>query len=280
MSALKLRNSLVAWLLGVLCAVTLFDRGLAEWVALGLIVLAGIPHGAFDVRVAQRRWGNTFQARVAIVLGYLLSGIAMSALCLCWPAVGLGVFVAISVLHFGEGEGRIFGSRTGVAIGFSAILLPIALHPVEAGEYLSYFLAAQLFEGLLPTLRLLAAVTLLGGCCVSLRCIVNQRYTEHGWELLCCLMGMVLLSPLAGFAVWFIGRHSSQHLARCRAMFLPAAHWLGWDFVLISVAAISLIMPLAAWFDLSRIDELFAASIVLIAGLTLPHMIVTHGLEG
>jgi hypothetical protein len=39
-----------------------------------------------------------------------------------------------------------------------------------------------------------------------------------------------------------------------------------------------LLAPLAARFDLSDITQLFAASIVLIAGLTLPHMIVSHGL--
>jgi hypothetical protein len=50
------------------------------------------------------------------------------------------------------------------------------------------------------------------------------------------------------------------------------------DFVVISVLAMLLLAPLAARFDLSDITQLFAASIVLIAGLTLPHMIVSHGL--
>jgi hypothetical protein len=48
------------------------------------------------------------------------------------------------------------------------------------------------------------------------------------------------------------------------------------DFIVLSILAISLIAPLSLWFNLSDIHQLFAASIVLIAGLTLPHMVVTY----
>lgn len=51
------------------------------------------------------------------------------------------------------------------------------------------------------------------------------------------------------------------------------------DFVIISVLAVALIIPLNFWFDLRDLHQLFAASIVLIAGLTLPHMIITHAVE-
>jgi hypothetical protein len=48
------------------------------------------------------------------------------------------------------------------------------------------------------------------------------------------------------------------------------------DFIVLSILAITLIAPLSLWFNLRDIHQLFAASIVLIAGLTLPHMVVTH----
>jgi len=76
--------------------------------------------------------------------------------------------------------------------------------------------------------------------------------------------------------VWFIGRHSRHHLELCRDYIKVGPRWVTGDFLVISVTAIVLILPLALRFNLTDIHELFAASIVLIAGLTLPHMIVTH----
>jgi hypothetical protein len=48
------------------------------------------------------------------------------------------------------------------------------------------------------------------------------------------------------------------------------------DFAVISALALLGLLPFALYFDFSRIEELFAASLCLIAGLTLPHMVVSH----
>jgi hypothetical protein len=85
-----------------------------------------------------------------------------------------------------------------------------------------------------------------------------------------------VLPPLAGFAVWFIGRHSRQHLQTCRAMFCSSGIPIPMDFALISLLAIGGILPLGLYFDLTQLEQLFAASLCLIAGLTLPHMVVSH----
>jgi hypothetical protein len=93
-----------------------------------------------------------------------------------------------------------------------------------------------------------------------------------------CLAAWILLPPLSGFCVWFIGRHSWQHLKRSNYLLLDPGSTgrIPLDFIVLSILAIALIAPLSFWFDLGDIHQLFAASIVLIAGLTLPHMIVTH----
>ncbi|MFM1846621.1 MAG: hypothetical protein RL417_95, partial [Pseudomonadota bacterium] len=95
-------------------------------------------------------------------------------------------------------------------------------------------------------------------------------------ELLFCLAGWLLYSPLAGFAVWFIGRHSRGHLRFCRERLTAGRALITAEFLVVSAAAILLILPLGLRFDLNHIEQLFAASIVVIAGLTLPHMFVTH----
>jgi len=109
---------------------------------------------------------------------------------------------------------------------------------------------------------------------------VRQGRLVDGLEIGCCLVAWVILSPLAGFAVWFIGRHSRHHLQRCREQFPTVGLGISREFLVVSAAAILLLAPLGLRFNLTVLEELFAASIVLIAGLTLPHMVVTHLFEG
>ena len=45
---------LVVALFASLAGCWLFAPAMSEWLALGLMVCAGIPHGAFDLRVAER----------------------------------------------------------------------------------------------------------------------------------------------------------------------------------------------------------------------------------
>jgi len=45
--------------LGVILATASAFRPIAsEWIALILIILAGIPHGSFDLRLATAKWGS------------------------------------------------------------------------------------------------------------------------------------------------------------------------------------------------------------------------------
>jgi hypothetical protein len=88
-----------------------------------------------------------------------------------------------------------------------------------------------------------------------------------------------MLPPLAGFAVWFVGRHSRLHLETCAVRLSNSSRGLQPDFIAISFLAILGLAPFSLMFDFSDIGQLFAAALCLIAGLTLPHMIVTHGMR-
>ena len=269
-------DKLVAGLACTLSLFTLIDRALAEWVALGLIILAGIPHGAFDLRAAETRWGFTPSRRAILLVCYIAVGLCMSALCLCWPGIGLILFLGISVFHFSEGE-RLHASKyTAMCIGTAAILLPISFNLSEASRYLEFFASET-------------AITILGPCLVAggvflslmlILCLSNDRLRRQSFDMFqyaACFFSWIALPPLSGFCVWFIGRHSRQHFERSRAYLSTGLHSLfSFDLVVLSILAIALLAPLAFWFDLTNIHQLFAASIILIAGLTLPHMLVTH----
>lgn len=258
----------------------IFAPTACEWIALGLMVCAGIPHGSFDLRVAEAKWRNFPCSRTRILTAYLGGVLGMTSLCVFFPSLGLSLFLVISALHFSEGETNATTPPSpfmGTAWGVSAILLPIGLHIAEAQSYLGYFVPHDVFAGFSAPLQTLAYIvaTLLA---VSLIISLQRRRHESSETLqrIVCLIAWIILPPLAGFAVWFIGRHSRQHLETCRELFAQRGIRIPMDFAVISALAILGLLPFAFYFDFSRIEELFAASLCLIAGLTLPHMVVSH----
>jgi Brp/Blh family beta-carotene 15,15'-monooxygenase len=278
------RTVLVLALAFGLCVCRLVSLALAEWVALGLMICAGIPHGSFDLRVAEAKWRGGVFSRSTILVCYLLSVFSMSALCVFFPSVGLALFLALSALHFSEGESDSnsrLGRAQGVLFGVGAILLPIGLHTDLAQGYVQYFIADSVFALLRGAIAGAAYVTALFMAFFLARQFFapTQRTSADTVERLMCLCCWIMLPPLSGFAVWFIGRHSLNHLRVCKAMFAGSRFGIPLDFAAISVLAIIGLLPFATLFDFSQIEQLFAASICLIAGLTLPHMIVSHRMK-
>ena len=268
----------VCALAGLLTVVMFFSgRTTAEWLALGLIILAGIPHGSFDLRAAQRWWGSSPSRRVTLVAVYVTVGVSMSALCLVWPSVGLSLFLLISAIHFAEGENATSTRWGAIALGVCVILLPIGFHIQEARQYLGFFASESALTAIEPYVTLSSKI--LGFFLIfAIAYEAMRRPQSETLQKIVCLAAWVILPPLSGFCVWFIGRHSWQHLKRSKHFLSdPAATGrIPIDFIVLSILAIALIAPLSLWFNLGDIHQLFAASIVLIAGLTLPHMIVTH----
>ncbi len=272
---------LVSGLAILLALATAIESSVGEWLALSLIILAGIPHGSFDLRLAEAKWRESSRSRLSILAIYVSSGMAMSAFCIMFPTVGLALFLVISIIHFSEGEMIQGRMARGWMIGSSSVVLPIGLHLTGARAYLHYFIPFDLMESLSPFLQLLA-VSLAVLLFIQLSRDSLKRDPDIDSNTLqrwICLGAWLLLPPLSGFCIWFIGRHSCKHLEVCKDLFRESRFGMPLDFLVISLVAILLIIPLSLFFDLRDINQLFAATIVLIAGLTVPHILVTHDLQ-
>lgn len=274
-------TKLVLSLVSMMFLCSAFDAAWSEWLALGLMIAAGIPHGAFDLRVAEVKWRLEKSSRAAIFSVYTICVLAMSGLCIYLPPVGLTFFLVMSAMHFAEGEVHSTSPISGVwgwIIGISAILLPIGLHAEDARTYVSYFVSGEIFDVIKIPLRQVAQAIAIFLTLALLWSLYRERGSRRVETLqrFLCLAGWIVLPPLSGFSIWFIGRHSRQHIEACRNLLPSRERSVPLDFVFISIVAIAGLLPFTTLFDFSQIDQLFAASICLIAGLTLPHMIVSH----
>ena len=275
----------------------------AEAVALVLVgagLLAGLPHGAVDHRLAAALTGLSAPL---VVLAYAGTALVTWALLVLAGPLALAVVLALSVAHFGLGELEVVRATTGwrpgrvaaVAIGVAgtgALLLPLA----RAGDDLAAVAASLSPElGVLlgngPVRAAIAGAWVLAAVVAVVAALRAGRPAVVVDVVLVGALGL-LAPPLVAFAVWFGGWHSLRHCARLltvdpRSAGLLAAGRPG--------AAVRVLARLAAWPTLAAVAALVAllaataaaadparavgGTLLVLLALTVPHMLVVLGMD-
>jgi Brp/Blh family beta-carotene 15,15'-monooxygenase len=182
-------------------------------------LLAGVPHGAFDHRVAvgDRRLPS-FVARYVLTAGAVLIAFALD------PPLAFVVLLVVSVAHFAEGEvsfARLRDQRrgdrldllAGVTSGTAMVALPILTHVGQAERLISTVIGRSLP---LPGVGVrVGAVALLVTCAVAAAgmLLARGRWVQAG-ELAVVVAAGLLAPAGAAFGVTFAAVHAAHHLAR------------------------------------------------------------------
>lgn len=178
-------------------------------VLFAVAALAGLPHGAADVTLLRRGWCplTSYGAAAALALGLALS----------LPGPALVVLLLLSVVHFAEGEqafDRLRGGHAGLlpalAVGWSAVALPIGMHPAEIRELLAALSEPVSVAVLSPAGR----GALLTSTVVLILAALRRADRRIAGEILLVAATLAVVPPLAAFAVWFAGWHAVRHIAR------------------------------------------------------------------
>ncbi len=245
------------------------DLGLA--LAMMLIALLGIPHGALDPVVAKRAGlMNSSMAGLGFYTFYTLIAAVFVGLWLWLPLPSLLVFLLISAQHFGrdwQGILRLGGFAYGaVILGLPAWLQAEAVHAIF--EFLLFGSEATVAVSALKGLGVIG----LGLALIDIRRITVQRLAELGALTLCAW----LLDPIWYFVVYFCGLHSPRHLAaeyqklasheRAQALRVMA-------FITLLTLAGALIVGLWVQPTAMQLDALvIQITFIGLFALTIPHM--------
>jgi Brp/Blh family beta-carotene 15,15'-monooxygenase len=238
----------------------------------------GLPHGAYDIALLRRSVAlGRFGAALALG-GYAVIAMLMALLWMTLPLVALVLFLGIAAIHFGEDWQMLDEPLLRFAAGAAVIAAATVGHSADVA---ALFVAmsdpraaviAQIIIAAAPVALLVTAVGI----------VVAWREGSRHWAaaMLLCLVLLIVLPPVAGFALFFVFLHAPRHLVQARTLLrdMTFARWLGTGALLSSVA-------ISGWWGLrtiapSRFDpNVVAQAFQLLASVAVPHLMLSRWLE-
>jgi beta-carotene 15,15'-dioxygenase len=255
----------------------------ASWlVALTVVIILGVPHGALDGAVAapllRPRFGRAWFGVFAIP--YL----GLSALILlAWqsaPLATLAGFLAVSVLHFGEEDAGPGRPIEALVRGGLPIALPALVRPEETAGIFS--IVARMPMSQLPAWWSAAAWCWLALAAAWL--LTRRPRPAVVGEMIVLTAAFVALPPLTAFTLYFVGLHAPRHM---RALVRDPLKAPGINTMpravcaSLPVFALTLLLGAGLWpiYAAGSSDasaNLLTITLQMLSALTVPHIILDH----
>ena len=296
---------------GVVLLLTILAVGLGAWspatlqsgavvVLFGAVVLTGMPHGAIDHLVAAQLYGLrfTWADQATFYGGYLALMALYGGLWVVAPVWSLMLFLVMTMYHFGQADLAYWTLPPVVARGLylsRGLLLiggPIAAFPTLVDPIFSAIAGVQVSSWpLLASAPTLAFAGIVGQHALALAatafaCGVGRD--KWGREainvsVLAALFGGV--PPLVAFSVYFGLWHSLGHILELLRFFrrrgagpasLPAFYREAALFTILPFVGLGGLYWATQSFGLE--DQMIALLFIIIAVMTLPHMVIVERL--
>lgn len=275
-----------------------YDLLVLVLVAAGL--LAGLPHGAVDHRVAARLTG---WPTPVVTAAYAATAALTWVLLVEVGAVVLLPVLALSLLHFALGELEVVRETTSwrpsrvaavafAAAGTGALVLPLARSGAQLAGVASSISPTLGTLLAAPTSRVALAALWVVAAAVAATSAFRARQTGVLVDLLLVGALGLLAPPLVAFAVWFGGWHALRHSARLLTVDQPAAGLVAAGRPRAAVRALAraalwpslaavLVLVVLLVVTLSAADPLAAVggTLLVLLALTVPHMVVVLWLD-
>ena len=243
-----------------------------------LFICGGLPHGAYDIALLRRSVALGRSGVALAVGGYAAVAMLMALLWMSLPLVALVLFLTVAAVHFGEDWAMLEEPLLRCAAGAAVIAAATIGHPADVS---TLFVAmsdprasviAQIITAAAPVTLLVTAVGIA----------VAWRDGSRRWAaaMALCLVLLISLPPVAGFALFFVFLHSPRHLAQTRISLrdMALAHWLMTGAVLSGGAIVG-------WWTLHRLapSDISGSMVVqafqLLASVAVPHLVLSRWLE-
>ena len=240
-----------------------------------LVLLLGMPHGAFDVLIARRLLRVAgFTAWALFSLGYLGLSAAVVAVWFVAPTLFLSTFLIGSALHFaGDPATGVNGISRGL-YGGAVIVLPALWHGEELQRLLGLVAGPDSAAVVAPVLAQLAAPWLAA---MVVACAVQFRTSRLAACETAGLAALAVAAPvLVAFCAYFCVMHSPRHILRTFANLQAAEAGQALALAAWPTLAVLVVAALFAWLasGIALEARVMQGVFVGLAALTLPHMLL------
>ena len=250
-------------------------------VAGALVLLLGMPHGAFDVVFARKLFGVAdLKGWALFSLFYVGLSAAVVGLWVVAPTLFLCAFLIFSAVHFGGDPAGGASWLTRSLYGGAVIVLPALWHGPELQRLLGLVAGPASAAFVAPVLSQLAAPWLAA---TVLACALVARTSRLAACESAALAAVSLAAPpLAAFTVYFCAMHSPRHILRTLASLQAAEACHALALALWPTLAVLVTAALLGWrmSDLPVEARVMQLVFVGLAALTLPHMVLLERARG
>jgi Brp/Blh family beta-carotene 15,15'-monooxygenase len=239
----------------------------------GLIVVLGVPHGAFDPLFAQRLHALAGVRDWSLfTLAYLLPALPVALLWQLAPGIFLSGFLLLSLIHFSGDPEAGSGIFFRLLYGGLVIVLPAFLHVDEVTRLFGMLADPDAAATLAGWLHLASGPWLLATFFAVLS--ASRRRWQAALEMLAVTVLAVVAPPLVAFTVFFCGMHGARHFLRTLAYAGPGAARAGLRFAVLPLIAVAIMFAAALWIwrDVALEERLVRLIFIGLAALTVPHM--------
>jgi Brp/Blh family beta-carotene 15,15'-monooxygenase len=271
------------WLAAAVLAVAMIlsaplSQPAAITLATVVMIGGGLPHGAFDIALLRRTASLDRRALGLAVCGYAAIVGLMALLWIMAPLLALTLFLAVSAYHFGEDWPMLDVLQLRFAAGAAVIAAAAIGHPTSVTAL--FVAMSDVRAAIVAKVIIAAAPVALLLTAVGIALAWRNGHRHWAGAMTVCLALLVLLPPVAGFALFFVFLHAPRHLAQSRIVLLDMSQsrWLATG-ALVSAAT------LAGWWAQQSLvprqfDENWAAqAFQLLASVALPHLLLSRWLE-
>ena len=243
-----------------------------------LFIGGGLPHGAYDIALLRRTIALD-QYRLGLVVGgYVAIAALMAILWMTFPLVALVLFLVIAAVHFGEDWQMLEEPFLRLAAGGAVIFSATFGHRAEVSA-----LFVEMSDGraaLITQIVTAAAPVTLLVTVVGIAIAWRDGSRQWAAAMTFCLVLLLVLPPVAGFALFFVFLHSPRHLAQTRGALgdMTSARWVATGAALSGAAIVG-------WWALQTLapssigGTIVAKAFQLLASVAVPHLLLSRWLE-
>ncbi len=236
------------------------------------LLIFGLPHGSLDIATLAKARSRSPLLLAAIVALYLGCAAAMYLIWHFAPFAALTLFLTMAALHFAEDWQDDLPPFLAIGTAIAMLTAPALLYRTHLIDIFTNLTGSPASVGLADTALMIAPVALV----VAVAGLLLTKSPSRAVETLAGLVGMILLPPIIGFALYFCLSHSPKHLASAvqsanRGLFgYRRAEMAAVTLAAVAIAAMIFVDVTPPTLSSGAI----AASFITLSILTVPHMLV------